>query len=31
MTYFVEAIGSELFTNLLVVLPKLKIELFAAE
>lgn len=30
-TYFVEHIGSELFTNLLVVLPKLKIDLFAAE
>ena len=28
---FVEGIGSELFTNLLVVLPKLKIDLFAAE
>lgn len=28
---FVEGIGSELFTNLLVVLPKLKIDLFIAE
>ena len=31
VTNFVEGIGSELFTNLLVVLPILKIDLFAAE
>ena len=31
VTSFVEGIGSELFTNLLVVLPKLKIDLFIAE
>jgi hypothetical protein len=28
---FVEGIGSELFTNLLVVLPKIKLDLFVAE
>ena len=31
VTSFVESIGSELFTNLLVVLPKLKIDLFCVE
>ena len=31
VTSFVEGIGSELFTNLLVVLPKLKLDLFVVE
>jgi len=31
VTSFVEGIGSELFTNLLVVLPKLKLDLFITE
>lgn len=31
VTSFVEGIGSELFSNLLVVLPKLKLDLFVSE